>query len=179
MTVETSETTHAPLQEVDFTSPENDHLGDYREMQSPYEASIAAQKLANVEVPDEAHADPGEVKEDVAAWGAKPYAVMPVRNMPSDSWAANDFLLVIGENRAVCVAEYDPYRKRLVITNRTNDVVFISPNPNGAPGWGSTMLPGQGGQMVLETKARVFLFTVTGYNPGVTQNVSVVTERYA
>lgn len=176
MTIETTHGGH--LQEVDQESPPNDHWGDYREHQSPYESSIAAQRLANVEVPDEAHADPEEVKADAGRYAARPYAVTPVQVIASDSWAGNDFLLNIGENRSICVAEYDPYRKSVAIYNRTNDTVFISPSPNNTFGWGSIMIP-SGGSVTMTTKSKIYLFTVTGYNPGTTQQVSVITERYA
>ena len=178
MTVQTTHAAQLDLEEVDIESDDRDHLGDYVERQSPYEASVAAQSLANVLVPDEAHDDPGEVRDDVARFAARPYAVAPVRVTASDSWAANDFLLVVGENRAVQIAEHDPYRKVVTIYNNTNDVVFISPNPNGTPGWGSSMIPA-GGNRPITTKAPVWLFTVAGYNPGATQNVSAISERYA
>lgn len=167
------------LREVDIESPENDHLGDYRpEHGDPYPSTREAWARQTETLPGETHRDPGEVRQDFARYGASPFAIgTPARIITPSSWAPNGVILTDGVNR-FRVAERDPQRARVTVTNYATDPVYLSPTTAAGPGYGACYLP-SGATLELRTTGEVWLSTPTGFTAGSADvHLQVVSERY-
>lgn len=167
-----------PPQEVDIESPPNDHLGDYVELQGPYEAATAAQRQVEME-PDNSRADPDDVKQAFGTYGAAPYSQgTQVRQVMPDTAHPSGFILNPGANTAQEVAPWDPYRTSVKFINHTPADVYLSPDPNQGAGWGSMVLiPGQ--EYTSHARSKWYLFTLAAFTNPDAKEVTVVTERYA
>lgn len=174
------------LQEVDIDSPPGDHLGDYRaELGDPYPATREAHARQTELLPGETHRDPEEVRQDFARFGAVPWKLgTPARIVTPSDWAPNGYVLGSGVQQ-FRIAERDPHRARVVVTNYATGPVYLAPTPTRSVGFGSLFLPaadlavGLTPSVTIRTTAEVWLFTLAGFTPGTEPvHVQVLLERY-
>lgn len=161
------------LSEVDQVDPTG-HLGDYTELTSPYPTSRAAWRDAQQVLPDDVHADPDEVKQDMAGYAAVPHRVgTQVRNVVASEWFANSYLLPDGA-QGFQLLEFDPQRTYVEITNHSAaGDVYLSVGSQRMAGAGSLYVPmrqsGTGGRCfakTLRTTAEVWAFTLADFVQG-------------
>lgn len=163
----------AQLSEVDQIDPTG-HLGDYTELADPYPSTRAAWRGATQVLPGEVHADPDEVRQDMAGYAAAPHKQgTQVRQVVASQWFANSYLFPDGAN-GMRILDFDPQRTYVEITNHSAaGDVYLAVGPQRLAGAGTLYVPmrqaGVGGRVFTKTfrsTAEVYVFTLADFIQG-------------